>query len=103
MNITLLKKIAKESIFNPNSKDLTYSKKILLDINNPYYWRIKAIECIKECEFNTQAVTDQNLRDAITLLILARAHYAETCNKKESQKNSQRRESTRKKVNPKTT
>ena len=67
-----LKKIANESIFNPNKPNNV--EKILLDLGDTNYWIIKAIEHIA---YSKNMVVGSNgwhqeLRQAIKLLILAR-------------------------------
>lgn len=69
-----LKKAANESLFNPNkpSKD----ERILMDIGNPAYWTIKAVELIKQSEHVVEGSVAYNtcIKQAIKLLILTRAH-----------------------------
>jgi hypothetical protein len=66
-----LKKIANESIFNPNKPDKLMQ--IVLDVGNPDYWVTKAIEYLRCAQSETGEEWHDSLRYAITLLILARA------------------------------
>lgn len=67
-----LKKIANESLFNPNRPNKV--QEILLDVGNPVYFATKALEYIKHAlsyEIGSKYWHDE-LKDAITVLILAR-------------------------------
>jgi len=71
-----LKKVLNESHINPNRPG---PLKILVEIDNPAYWETRAIELIKEAQTHAVTLKDyhQNIRDAITLLALARTHHVE--------------------------
>jgi hypothetical protein len=75
-----LKKVANESIINP--KKCSPAWKIVLDINNPDYWKTKAMELIKI------STTDESLREAITLLILTRTKLNEEARNNNSKKDN---------------
>ena len=68
-----LKRIANESVFNPRKPEV--KMKITMDAGNPDYWVTKAIEYLMDSK-NTTLGSEQwhtQLRDAITLILLARA------------------------------
>ena len=72
-----LKATANESLFNPNNPDKT--QKILLDVGNPRYWTTRAMERILEAHQATEGSTAYHnaLREAVTLLLLARVKVNE--------------------------
>jgi len=73
-----LKTIASESIFNPNKPDV--AEKILLDVGNVQYYVTKAQEHIHYADKKIFGTDDwhEELKQAIKLLILARAAERET-------------------------
>lgn len=77
-----LKTVVNESLFNPNKPTVT--EKVLLEVGNPKYWQTKAVELIRSAESLTQGSTayHDTLREAIKLLILARAKCNDEKNKK---------------------
>lgn len=77
-----LKKTANESLFNPSKPDT--KQRILLDVGNPEYYMTKALEIISEakCLVNGSAGFNALLKEAITLLILARTQANEKKTKK---------------------
>ena len=62
-----LKRIATESVFNPQKP--TLKQRIILDVGNPEYWLTKAMELLMEAK---ASYDDEKIKDAITLLILVR-------------------------------
>ena len=89
-----LKKLANESVFNPNKPNR--SEKILLDVGNPSYWITKAAEKIMEAGHYTDGSTSyhQCLSEAVKLLVLTRAYVDDQAKKpKETRKRSARQNS----------
>lgn len=83
-----LKKIANESLFNPKKPSPHF--KIIIDVGNPHYLATRAIEKIMESE---QAVSGSEryhklLKEAISLLILARATTDEKDTKNKKARNN---------------
>ena len=72
-----LRKTLSESHFNPNKPGLF---QIIIGIGNPAYWETRAIELVREAQVNETPGSKQYhelLRDAISLLALARTYHAE--------------------------
>lgn len=78
-----LKRVSNECVFNPNNP--TKAEKILLDVGNPAYWTIKAIENLRQLEGLVENSTTYKatINDAIKLLLLTRA-YLDEKDKKQS-------------------
>lgn len=68
-----LKRVANECCFNPNKP--TKDQRILLDVGNPAYWTVKAMELIKQAHNLVEGSVAYKacLKEATTLLILSRA------------------------------
>ena len=68
-----LKRVANECLFNPNKP--TKGQRILLDVGNPAYWTVKAMENLRKLQELAEGSTAYNacLQEATTLLILTRA------------------------------
>lgn len=65
-----LQKLLAESAFNP---DLTGPLKIIADLRNPQYCEIRAIELIQEARLSDMDHYHDKIKQAISLLVLARA------------------------------
>ena len=67
-----LKKMAADSLFNPNKADVT--DKVLLNVGNPVYWVTKAVELLMATNNLSQGSVayHNNLREAIKLLLITR-------------------------------
>lgn len=72
-----LKKVASDCCFNP--KKPSKMEKVVLDVGNPAYWSIKAMENIRHLQDLSEGSVAYNfcLREATTLLILTRAYLDE--------------------------
>jgi len=77
MLFTNLKRIASESLFNP--KKPTQEQKILMDVGNSDYWVTRAMELLMETRKLSAGSTfyHENIKRAISLLILTRASFNE--------------------------
>lgn len=84
-----LKKMAAESLFNPNKPQLT--DKVLLQVGNPGYWTTKAVELIMATNSLSAGSTayHNNLREAIKLLLITRV---ETDGTKKTRNTSSKRD-----------
>jgi len=82
-----LKKVASESVFNPNKPDK--GERILLDVGNPSYWITKATEKIMEAKTYAEgsAAYHVALTEATKLLILARAYMNDKAKKPKETRN----------------
>ncbi len=69
-----LKKIASECCFNP--KKPSKSEKITLDVGNPTYWTVRAMEHIQMAQSLSEGSEFYNkcIQEATSLLILTRAY-----------------------------
>jgi len=82
-----LRRTLSESHFNPNAKGLF---QIIVDIGNPNYWETRAIELIREAQGNKPGskLYHELLRDAISLLALARTYHVENTSPNETGDNT---------------
>jgi hypothetical protein len=69
ISLTRVRKFLQLVQFNPN---LPGPIKIISDVNNPDYFENRAIEFIREAEFDYRQNYDEKIIYAIRLLILAR-------------------------------
>ena len=76
-----LKRLANESVFNPNKPEKHI--KILMDVGNPNYWVTKAIEELMRSRQLVESSTAYHecLKDAISLLLLTRTFLDEKVKK----------------------
>jgi hypothetical protein len=77
-----LKKVANDCCFNPNKP--TKDERILLDVGNPVYWTVKAMENIRKLQELSEGSVAYNacIQEATKLLILTRAFIDDKANKK---------------------
>lgn len=66
LNLTELRKILLESLIDPKKPG---PWRLTADIADPKYYRMRAIEILREADLNTP---DENINKAISLLLLAR-------------------------------
>lgn len=83
-----LKKIANESVFNP--KNTSMSNQVLLQVGNPLYWTTKAVELIMATNALRIGSTayNNNLKEAIKLLLITRVETNEIKESKETRNNT---------------
>lgn len=81
-----LKKVASDCCFNPRKP--TKSERIVLDVGNPTYWTVKAIELLRQMQELAEgsAAYKNCLREATSLLILTRAYVNEQTETKKPKK-----------------
>ena len=82
-----LKRIASECCFNP--KHPNKEQQITLDVGNPAYWTVKAVENLRKLQDFSEGSTAYNacLQQATTLLILTRGYLdAKAAKPKETRK-----------------
>ena len=82
-----LKRIASECCFNP--KQPNKEQQILLDVGNPAYWTVKAMENLRKLQDLAEGSVAYNacLQQATTLLILTKGYLdVKTAKPKETRK-----------------
>lgn len=89
-----LKRIASDCCFNPNHP--TKEQRIILDVGNPAYWTVKAMESLRKLQDLSEGSTAYNtcLQQATTLLILTRAYIDDKVQKPKKTRKCVARENT---------
>jgi len=81
MQFKKLKTVLLESLFNPKDKTALGALRFALETNNVDYWLIKATELINEARqqyIKTLRQDQEKLKEAISLILMARAKLIET-------------------------
>lgn len=85
-----LKRVASDCCFNPKKPDK--GQRIILDVGNPTYWTVKAMENIRKLQDLAEGSTAYKacLQEATSLLLLTRAFIDEQAEKTKKPKQKTR-------------